>query len=170
MEGRLMLRFAHVGIVVHDLDRMCAFYRALGFSEFFRIRRDEPWIGEMLGLPGAAVEIVRMASANDLCRIELLHYISPSRPRRDPGGHMLLALWTQEIDARIELAVRAGGFVRSMPPGSNTVEIPAGEDKGTRIAYLADPEGNTVCLQQAPQPIPDRTRALLDYLSVEGRE
>jgi catechol 2,3-dioxygenase-like lactoylglutathione lyase family enzyme len=172
MEGCLVLRFAHVGLVVHDLDRMCAFYRALGFSEFFRIRRDEPWIGEIVGLPSADIEIVHLATANDGCRIELLHYRFPGQIRTQGIRRTHLSLWTDDIDTHIGRALNAGAKILSLTSESskNTVTIPDGPNKGMRVVYLVDPEDNIVEMMQRPQAIPDRTRALLDYTSSEARE
>lgn len=142
------MKFAHVGIVVRDLDRMCEFYKNLGFKEFFRIRRDEDWIAKVTGVENADIDIVHLASPGDECRIELLHYHNSPQvwimSIQMPPKHF--AMWVEDIDA---LHLRA--FACGAHPVSETpVEIPDGPNKGMKVCYMADPEGNVFEMMQRP--------------------
>jgi catechol 2,3-dioxygenase-like lactoylglutathione lyase family enzyme len=143
-----MLKFAHVGIVVHDMDLMEEFYAQIGFKQFFRIRRDEPWIGEIVDVQGADIEIVHMASPKDECRIELLRYKGLLEPiafyERRPYTHF--CMWTDSIASMTHVVTGAGGHIVS----THVVTIPDGTNKGTRVCYFSDPEGNMFELMQRP--------------------
>jgi hypothetical protein len=138
------LKFAHVGLVVSDLDRMVEFYSLLGFKEFFRIRRDEPWIGEIVGRKGADIEIVHMATEGDECRIELLRYLEgPEYFGVSQRAH--LSMWTDDLDKNL---AKVGNSVCLSMLSERVVTIPDGPNKGMRVVYLLDPEGSVFELME----------------------
>lgn len=143
------MKFAHVGIVVRDLARMEEFYKALGFKEFFRIRRDEEWISKITGVEKADIDIVHLASEGDGCRIELLHYRGAPQVWISLVGapHKHFAMWVEDIEHMYRKAFWCGACKVSEEP----VTIPDGPNKGMKVCYMADPEGNVFeMMQKAP--------------------
>lgn len=143
------MKFAHVGIVVRDLVRMEEFYKALGFKEFFRIRRDEDWISKVTGVEKADIDIVHLASPEDGCRIELLYYHGAPKITFQVVGapHKHFAMWVDDIEEIYRKAFWSGAYKISEEP----VEIPDGPNKGMKVCYMADPEGNVFeMMQRAP--------------------
>lgn len=144
------MKFAHVGIVVRNLERMVEFYTGLGFKEFFRIRRDEEWISKVTGVAHADIDIVHLASPGDEMRIELLHYRDTPQVFLDyspglPPKHF--AMWVDNIEGMSSRALLYGARDISTWP----VEIPDGPNKGMKVCYMADPEGNVFeMMQKAP--------------------
>jgi catechol 2,3-dioxygenase-like lactoylglutathione lyase family enzyme len=78
MSGRV-LRLVRVGRNVGDVARMAAFYReALDFAVAEQAHVDAPAWGELMGVPGARAEVVRLRLG--LQELELVAFDPPGRP------------------------------------------------------------------------------------------
>lgn len=123
------LRPDHIGIVVSDLERSKAFYRALGFIDGDeRVMADKTLSFMRLG----TIEIELFAYNESIASLEL-----PERML----GFKHLALVTDDIDAAFA-ELRAGGVVgdaiaiREMPGG-------------WRLLFFPDPDGLEIEIKQA---------------------
>lgn len=126
----------HVGITVRDMDESLAFYARLGFRKTFEVKRDEPFIGEIVGCPKAVLGVAMVRRGN--VTLELLCYTYPrfsSYASRFDGGHMHLCLdWDADLDAALDAAgSRIGRAV-----------IPDGQQKGAEATYWAGPSGEII--------------------------
>ena len=119
----------HVGIVVSDLERSKAFYRALGF---------EP-VSERVG-EDKTLTFLRLGTI----QLELFCYREPVPAAGVPGrvlGFKHLALETQDIDAAFA-ELRAAGV---LPEGAAIREIPP----DWRLLFFNDPDGVEIEIKQA---------------------
>lgn len=151
-----MLRYRHVGITVSDLERSISFYtKAFGFALKFRVTRNEPFIQEIVGMPGIEIEIA-MLVYEDL-NLELLHYKgprwiggrgSPHSPANDTSraGHVHLCFEVGMFEMTEAKLYGLGAF----KVGSAT--IPDGPQKGAITGYFKGLDGETIEIFQAPQP------------------
>jgi lactoylglutathione lyase len=127
------MRFDHVGLNVGDLPGMTAWYaEALGLEVEFEFAL------EQFEFSGA------MLRSTDGYRVELLHRagnvagIQVGRPLDAAltRGFGHLALTVDDLE-RTHRELLAAGATERMPPGPSP-------EPGTRIAFLADPEGNLI--------------------------
>jgi catechol 2,3-dioxygenase-like lactoylglutathione lyase family enzyme len=141
----------HASRTVGHMDRSLRFYRdLLGF----RVALDTEMAGEMLerevGLDGARLRLVELASPGDGLYLELLQYFEPApehgqlRPC-DVGAHHF-ALLVDDINLAHQRLVDAG--VRFTCPPQ---EVDAGFFVGHWTAYCFDPDGLIVELWQLPR-------------------
>ena len=103
-----------------------AFYRRLGMISYFRVIRDEPFIGEMVGVPGAVIEIAHLACPGNQVFLELLQYHEGEPPCET---HFCV-----EVD--------------EIPEGA--VTIPDGPNQGAKAIYTTDPDGHVVEMYRKP--------------------
>jgi len=149
------VRFGHVGITVSDLDRSLAFYRAaFGFEPGMRVRRDAPWIGDIVVGEGshADLEFGHMHLPSGM-HLELIQYRAPA-PESAQGeltwrhGHQHVCLTVTAIEGWIARARAAGARLVSGAP----VVIPEGKNAGSRCCYLRGPDGETIELFEPVTP------------------
>ena len=123
------LRPDHIGIVVSDLERSKAFYRALGFID-----------GDERVMADKTLSFMRLGAIE----IELFAYNEPVASAELPErmlGFKHLALVTDDIDAAFA-ELRAGGIIddeiaiREMP-------------SGWRLLFFPDPDGMEIEIKQA---------------------
>ncbi len=144
-----VLAINHTSFTVSDIDRTLAFLReALGFEVLSKVRRDQPAMAEVTGVPGADLLIAYVAGAGHT--LELIQYLQPAeqtgyRPRPCDVGFAHLAYDVDDIDAAITAAA-AYDVLPVNPPSTVTV----GDLKGGRVAYLRDPDGITFEFIQKP--------------------
>ncbi len=125
------MKLVHVGIVVSAAGGIGAAanqYKLLGYTENFTRRRKDPWIGELVGIPGADIEIMHLHREGDPVGIELLAYWKP-----DPGprlGIQHLCYEVEDLDAALTAAPYRNLFLRGR------ATIPDGPYAGTKCAYL----------------------------------
>ncbi|HKX77366.1 MAG TPA: VOC family protein [Novosphingobium sp.] len=117
-------RFGFPRIVVHDLQKQAAFYRAVfGYGEGITIKAE---------IKGRPLEEVLLGP--DGGKIEFLLLAFPGEPAPSPSG-VLLGFNTADLDAFEARVVTAGGSVyQEIGP------MQMGE-KATRMAFYSDPEG-----------------------------
>ena len=143
-----VLRMAHVGVCVSDLERAVRFYRdGLGF----RLRSEFRVQGEpsdtLLRLRDVDLHAVYLE--RDGTRIELLHYASPTAigdgaPRAmHARGLTHLSLRVDDLDATIADLRRAGAHALE----SSRIDI---KPFGVAAVFVTDPDGTLVELVQSP--------------------
>ena len=143
-------RFVHVNLVARDWRRLAAFYEQVFGCEQVGPERDlsGAWLEDGTGLPGAAIRGVhlRLPGAGpdgptvEIFQYEDLHEGTATAVNRPGWGHIGFAV--QDVpEARREVLEAGGGEVGE----TVTLEVP-GVGQVT-FAYLTDPEGNIVELQ-----------------------
>lgn len=119
----------HVGIIVSDLDRSKAFYRALGFEQAAEhISEDK------------TISFMRLGSLE----VELFAYREPVSAAHSPErvlGFRHLALETHDIDAALA-ELKTAGVVSE---DAAVLELPA----GWRLLFFRDPDGVEIEIKQA---------------------
>lgn len=119
----------HIGIVVSDLDRSKAFYRALGFEQ----------VSERVG-DDKTLSFLQLGAL----QLELFAYVKPVPGSEVPErvlGFRHLALETRDIDATFA-ELRAAGV---LPEGATIREIPP----DWRLLFFTDPDGIEIEIKQA---------------------
>ena len=133
----------HTSFTVSDLDRSLAFFRdALGFEVTSKGPRNPSLIQAITGVEGAEVLIAYVRGPGH--SIELIEYIEPEtrssvRPRPCDTGFSHIAYDVDNIDAAIQAARD-----HSVEPIGPVVAIDQGPNRGSRVAYLRDPDGITI--------------------------
>jgi catechol 2,3-dioxygenase-like lactoylglutathione lyase family enzyme len=139
----------HAGLTVTDLERSLAFWRdALGMEVVLDQVRDDAYLGEVVGHPGADCRMVHLAFGGEGARVELFEYRAPrvepapvARPAQPGFAHVCVrADGLRELLERLEAA---GGRRVSDP-----VEVTAGANRGALAVYVRDPDGHVVELVQ----------------------
>lgn len=101
-------RFDHVGITVADLDRVTAFFVALGLEVEGRMPVQGEFVDTVIGIPGCRSEIVMLRPPDGGPGVELSSF---SRPGRQPGSGMPSS-WAQR-----PALPGWPGFARTRRPG-----------------------------------------------------
>ncbi len=140
----MILGLRHTGIVVKDLDACLHFYRdLLGFVEVKRMEEGSEYIDTILALVHANVTTVKLA-APDGGQIELLQFHS-HQPQNDRDiftyGLSHIALTVSDLDFQWRVLRSEGVSFMSLPTFS--------PDRGAKVCFCMDPEGNTVELVEA---------------------
>jgi len=143
-----VLRMAHIGICVTDLERSVRFYRdLLGFAHRSALRVQGEPSDTLLRLRGVDLEAVYLE--RDGTRIELLHYAAPAavgdgRPRPMNGrGLTHLSLRVDSVEETVATLRAAGTHVLD----DTLIEMP---DFGAAAIFVADPDGTLIELVQSP--------------------
>lgn len=132
-----LLSMHHTAVCVTDFERAKAFYLDfLGFElEGEMDHRDEPALGEVVGLPGAVIRWAMLRRGGN--RVELFKYYQPQGdplPRRQCDlGYNHLAFQVADVDA-VYAAVQRAGYATLSPPR----DLRGGR---TRVFYCCEPEG-----------------------------
>ena len=141
----------HTGVTVADLSRSLAFYRdLLGLEVLAERCAREAYIQQLVGAPGATLNIVHLRIPNTTHVLELIEYAdverSPVAGRPpDPGvGH--ICFYVADIEALYTQLRTAGVEIIAEP-----VTATAGRNAGARIAYARDPDGFWVELMEDPR-------------------
>lgn len=138
----------HVGVTVTDLDGAAAFWEALlGTPARDRRVLEGPQLGTLVGYVD-----VRIASCwLDLpggVALELLEYLDRPEQPYDPGtahpGNVHICLHVDDMTRAHAHAVACG----ARPVSAAPITVMAGPRRGTRVAYLRDPQGITIELHQ----------------------
>jgi len=113
------LSIHHTALCVNDFDRAKTFYvDFLGFTlEGEMDHRNEPPLGDVVGLPGAVIRWALLAHGSH--RIELFKYYQPQGAtdsrRQCDFGYTHLGFVVADVDAVYEQVMRAGYKVISPP-------------------------------------------------------
>ena len=133
----------HTSFSVSDIDRSLAFFRdALGGEVTSKGPRSPALIQAITGVEGAEVLIAYVRGPGH--SIELIEYIKPEtrssvRPQPCDTGFSHIAYDVDDIDAVIKAARD-----HSVEPIGPVVAIDQGPNRGSRVAYLRDPDGITI--------------------------
>ena len=140
-----ILRFDHVGVTVRDLDRVTAFFTALGLEVDGRTFVEGEFIDTVTAIPGSRTEIVMLKTPDGGTAVELSSFV---RPDTEPGtpdamanqlGLRSLAFQVDDVQAQVDrMAADGYGLVGGV-----------GEYEGVwRMAYVRGPEGIIVALAE----------------------
>lgn len=143
----------HIGYAVGDLDRSIVFYtRLLGRPPYFKEVYDVPYIGEMVGYPGAIqyAAFFEIPGQPDMF-LELIQYLNPPAGAVSMeaynAGNAHLCLATSDLQAAFDLIVGIGGT----PRARNIVTSDYGVYSGARSAFFRDPDGITIQVVEIPE-------------------
>ncbi len=141
-------RATHVGIGVSDLDRSLRFYRdLLGFVRLSELEIGGEPTDRLLELEGSHLRAVYLE--RDGLRIELLHFLAPTRPRRpiarafDDLGLTHLSLRVSDLATLLAELGAAGVTVRER----TRLDFP---EFGAAAVMIEDPDGLRIELVQSP--------------------
>ena len=138
-------RFDHIGITVADLDRVTAFFVALGFEVEGRTVVEGAFIDTVIAIPGSRTEIVMLRPPAGGTALELSCFAQPDPLPGSPDapanelGLRSLAFEVEDLQAAVDQAASDGyGLVGGI-----------GEYEGAwRMAYVRGPEGILVALAE----------------------
>jgi predicted enzyme related to lactoylglutathione lyase len=124
--------FGFTKLIVHDLEKLSAFYRDVyGLHAVNRVT------GESIG--GEDIDEI-MLSADPEAQwgpLVLLHYVTRAA---SPNGEVILGFTTDDLPALLERVRAAGGGI--------TAPIKERPHLGVRVAFATDPEGHLAELVQ----------------------
>lgn len=132
----------HASFTVGDVDRSVDFYqKALGLSFKDKQGRDPDFAARVTGIPGANIVCAYLTTGN--CDLELVQYLSPAGDKIDTRtcnvGSAHVALIVDDFNDTMQKVLAMGGRL-----AGEVSTIPAGPNKGRSIAYMEDPDGNTL--------------------------
>jgi len=138
-------RFDHVGITVHDLDSVTAFFAGLGLGVEGRTFGEGGFLDTVIGIPDSRTEIVMMRPPAGGSGIELSSFV---RPDHEPGSPAAMAnelglrnvcFEVADLQATVDgLAADGYGLVGGIGQHENI----------RRMAYVRGPEGIVVSLAE----------------------
>lgn len=143
----------HIGYAVGDLDRSIEFYtKLLGQPPYFKEVYDVPYIGEMVGYPGAVqyAAFFTIPGQPDMF-LELIQYLNP--PARSVSmeaynaGNAHLCLATSDLRTAFDFIVSIGG----VPRAKDIVTSDYGVYSGAKSAFFRDPDGITIQVVEIPE-------------------
>ena len=132
----------HVSFTVSNLERSVAFYRdAIGLEYVNAFQRDEAFSARVTGIAGASLKIAYLRTSN--CSIELIEYLTPEGRKIDTAtcnvGSAHVCFNVDDFDASVDRVLSMGGSL-----AGERVVVPSGGNQGRSVAYLEDPDGNTI--------------------------
>lgn len=140
----------HVSFTVSDLDASVAFYEnVLGLKCISYAERNEEFSSAVTGIPGVQMKIAYMEAPS--CSIELIQYVSGQGLRLDTLtnniGSTHLCFDISGYDAWIKRMEENGVRFRG-----KLCVVPAGPNKGRRVCYMMDNDGNNLEFIEAKNP------------------
>ena len=140
------LRVAHhVGVVVRDLERSVAFYRALTGCE--PVLDDEglagPGISAATGMDRQRIRYATFRLEN--LNLDVVQFLHPTAPPAEVGPNqpagMHLCFEVEDVDATLGRLRELGVEPSSAPYTFTAEESDSADLAGTRIVYFDDPDG-----------------------------
>lgn len=138
----MIVSLHHASFTVENLERSIAFYQeTLGLKLEGVWERDQEYSEGVTGIRGAWLKVAYFSLPN--ASFELVEYLEAKGKKIDTStnnvGSAHVCLIVANFDAFVEaLAERGVVFA------GKTCTIPAGSNKGKKIAYIEDPDGNTL--------------------------
>ena len=138
-------RMDNVGIVVEDLDRAVAFFRALGLDLEGRGAVAEEWAGRVTGLGDQHVEIAMMSTPDRHSRLELCRFLAPAvvADHRDAPvnalGYLRAMFAVDDLDETLD---------RLRDHGARLVGEVVDYQGVYRLCYIRGPEGILIWLAE----------------------
>ncbi len=138
----MISRMNHVSFTVSNLDASIIFYRdVLGLSLIDVAKRDVAFSEKVTGISGAHLRIAYFSASN--CFVELIEYLAPAGEKLDTRtcnvGSAHVCFDVAEYDAFIARLRSHHVHFASEPQ-----IVPAGPNKGRKVVYAEDPDGNTL--------------------------
>jgi predicted enzyme related to lactoylglutathione lyase len=124
--------FSFTKLIVHDLERMAAFYRDVyGLHAVNRVR------GESIG--GEEIDEIMMSPdpGAQWASLVLLKYVAR---QPSPSGEVILGFTTADLPTLLERVTKAGGRIHAPLEEMPALKI--------RVAFATDPEGHLAELVQ----------------------
>jgi catechol 2,3-dioxygenase-like lactoylglutathione lyase family enzyme len=140
--------FDHVSFTVADVEAAVRFWtEAFGFALDSLGERGGPFLGEVVGIPGARCRIAHLKGHGQ--HLEFIQYLEPAGAGRDPAPNDRLAAHVAFVTDDI-----AGAVARVLAHGGReqgrVTEVTSGPYKGAFAVYVRDPNGVIVELYQPP--------------------
>ena len=138
-------RMDNVGIVVEDLDRAVAFFRALGLDLEGRGAIAGAWAGRVTGLGDQRVEIAMMSTPDRHSRVELCRFLAPAvvADHRDAPvnalGYLRVMFAVDDLDETLD---------RLRDHGARLVGEVVDYQGVYRLCYIRGPEGILIWLAE----------------------
>ena len=138
-------RMDNVGIVVEDLDRAVAFFRALGLDLEGRGAIAGEWAGRVTGLGDQRVEIAMMSTPDRHSRLELCRFLAPAvvADHRDAPvnalGYLRAMFAVDDLDETLD---------RLRDHGARLVGEVVDYQGVYRLCYIRGPEGILIGLAE----------------------
>ena len=120
-----MTTFSFTKLVVHDLDKMAAFYgQVFGMKPFDRIQAD-------IGNDAIDEIMLGVDSGYGPGSLMLLKFVDLPAP---PQGAIILGFMTDDLQALVDRVIAHGGTIHA--------GIKENSEMNLRVAFTRDPEGN----------------------------
>ncbi len=147
-----ILAVSHVAVGVRDMERSLAFYRdALGMKVTLDAVEEIPAIGDEPALQRRGVYL-RWSDGPHASFVVLDQHLS-KQPFGEParlfqvGAHHF-SFWVDDVDELVRRVAEAGFAVVSQPGDADSVTYGEAPGGTVRSAFLRDPDGNFVQLDQ----------------------
>ena len=132
----------HISFTVRDLDASVSFYESvLGLKCISYAERDEEFSSAVTGIQGVMMKIAYMEAPN--CSIELIQYTKGAGEQLDTRtnntGSTHLCFNIDHYDEWMKRMEENGVRMRG-----KLCIVPAGPNKGRRVCYMMDNDGNNL--------------------------
>ena len=132
----------HASFTVEDLDRSVAFYRDfLGMKLEGIWEREAAYAQDVTGIPGARLRLAYFTLQN--ASFELVEYLEGKGQKIDTSpnniGSAHVCFITADFDGIVGRLAGEGGKI-----AGKISTVPAGANRGKRVVYVEDPDGNTL--------------------------
>ncbi len=138
-------QFAHVGVVVEDLDAATEFFVELGLEAGEAWESSGDWVDRVIGLNGASARARMLTTPQGGACIELAQFASPETPSSDAAapsnalGYRHITFQVDDLDDTLVRLARLGATLVG--------DVVAYEDV-FRVCYVRGPEGIIVELAE----------------------
>ncbi len=140
----------HVSFTVSSVEKAVEFYvHSLGMKLMDVSKRDVAFSEKVTGIPGASLRIAYLSVAD--FKIELIEYLTSRGEKLDTRtcniGSAHICFNVDELGTMFaEMSAKGVKFIS--PP----LTIPAGPNRGGKVVYLEDCDGNTLEFIERPKP------------------
>ncbi len=140
----------HVSFTVSSVEKAVEFYvHSLGMKLIDISERGVAFSEKVTGIPGASLRIAYLTAAD--FKIELIEYLTSRGEKLDTRtcniGSAHVCFNVDELDTMYaEMSAKGVKFM------SSPLTIPAGPNRGAKVVYLEDCDGNTFEFIERPNP------------------
>lgn len=138
-------RFDHIGITVANLERVTAFFVALGFQVEGRMVMEGEFVDTVIGIPDSRSEIVMLRPPDGGTGLELSSFM---RPHHKPGSPDAMSNELGLRNVAFEVDDLQAILDRLAADGYRLVGGVGQYEQMWRMAYVRGPEGIIVSLAQ----------------------